>query len=129
MSEFLKTYYKLTAWFPRKMPENIQELEALRKVFVEAFGLEDSNQVFYTVFANIASVKATSIRIRYDHVTNIAKRLNINKLLQDQKILEYNSHMATLKVNETDQPTDTEPLPVGTSNDPGELQTLQESPS
>lgn len=127
MSELVKYYYRLTAWVPRKMPETKEQLEHLRKVFVEAFGLEDSHQVFYTVFANIASVKGTSIRIRYGQLVNIAKRLEINKLLQDQKVLEYNEHLATIKINE--EPANTDTLPIGTSDNSGELQALQESPS
>ena len=97
MQKIKQLYYKATAHVPRPMPTTKEELNKLKDIFRQAFGLEDNPQVWYTVFANIASKKATSTKISYGSLVNIAKRLDINKFLQDQKQLEYDAHMSTLE--------------------------------
>jgi uncharacterized protein YerC len=90
ISDMARLYYYLTAHIPRPMPESKEDLERLKEIFIKYYGLEDSPTVWYTVFANIASVKANKI-------TNIAKRLDINKLLQDQKQIEYQKQIDSLE--------------------------------
>lgn len=97
MSTFVKVYYYLTAYIPRPLPRTEIEIVQLKEVFIKYFGLEDNPQVWYTVFSNMASVKATKTRVFYGSLVNIARRLTINKFLQDQKQLEMEKHMATLE--------------------------------
>lgn len=97
MQKAVKLYYKATSWFPRALPQTKEDIDHVKQVFTQAFGLEDSHQVWYTLFANMASVKGSSMRVSYGSLANIAKRLDINKLLQDQKQLEYETHMDILK--------------------------------
>src|SRR5258708_3271739 len=92
-----KLYYRLTAWIPRPLPTSQEDIPRLKHIFIQAFGLEDSPQVWYTIFANMASVKSTSSRVSYGSLATIARRLEINKVLQDQKALEHGVHLAKLQ--------------------------------
>lgn len=126
-----KLYYKLTAHVPRHLPETSEDIKKIKEVFTQVFGLEDSPQVWYTVFANMASVKATSTRVSYASLVNIAKRLEINKLLQDQKKIEHDTHMLTLKEEaekaiEDAKSNDIPALPIGASDVSGDVPILQE---
>lgn len=133
MRSLHKLYYKLTANVPRKLPETEGDIKKIKEIFTQAFGLEDSPQVWYTVFANMASIKSTSVRVPYASLVNIAKRLTINKILQDQKIIEHDTHMLTLKEQaeaalETPE-KDVTALPIGAPDVQGELPIMQEPAS
>lgn len=96
MSPAIKLYYKLTASIPRHLPKTKEDVEKVKEIFTLAYNLKDSPQVWYTIFANMAAMKADETKISYKRLTNIAKRLDINKLLQDQKLVEHQKHMDTL---------------------------------
>lgn len=97
MQKIKQIYYKATAHIPRPMPTTQAELNKLKEIFSQAFGVEDNPQVWYTVFSNIAAKKPTSTKISYGSLVSIARRLDINKFLQEQKQLEYDTHMSTLE--------------------------------
>lgn len=114
ISDIARLYYFLTAHIPRPMPETQDDIDNLKEIFIKYYNLEDSPTVWYTVFANIASIKANKKTISYRAITNIAKRLDINKLLQDQKQIEYQKELDRLEKakvkDEQKKPHPTEPI-------------------
>lgn len=113
-----RAYYKLTGHIPRPMPETKEDLEKIKDVFKTYFDIKDDPQVWYTIFSNIGAIKADKVRFSYQSLANIAKRLDTNKLLQDQKQIEYQTHMDKLELGKTHEDAPKEP----TSDEPGSLE-------
>jgi hypothetical protein len=87
MKALIKTYYKLTGKIPRRLPQTPEEFDRIKKILIETYNLEDSPQVWYTVASHMASTHPAEIKRSYEALANIAKRMKINGILQDQKLL------------------------------------------
>lgn len=118
-----KTYYLLTAHIPRKLPTNEVEFEALKKLFIKVYSLEDALPVWITVAGQITSTPAHKIRKSHASIVNAAKRLRINAIAHNQKMLamtelENRLRIASEKlVDELKNSNPTDPdLPAGSSN-------------
>lgn len=97
MDALTRSYYHLTAHWPRPLPRSSEDIAKIKDIFTQAFSLKDEHQVWYTVFSNMAAVKNTKSRVSYASLVTIARRLDINKLLQDHKTIESVQHLAKLK--------------------------------
>lgn len=133
MGPLAKIYYQLTSWYPRPMPTTQEEVDKVMSVFVQAFGLEEDEQTFYTVLSNMHAIKGTSTRFYYGSLLSIAKRLKINSLLNERKKLVMQQHLDKIKkANEEQQPSepdhesDLKLMQAGTPSVPTELPSVQE---
>ncbi len=97
MSSLYKLYYYLTAHYPRRMPETESEYLRLKEVLLQYFGVEDTSYVWVTVAGLVQNTKPTSIRKSYGSIANGAKRLKVNAIAQDQKVLAGKALEAKLK--------------------------------
>jgi hypothetical protein len=120
--DYHKFFYRLTAWFPRLLPTTQTEIDQLKQILVQHFGLKDDPRVWCTVLGQICSVKPTSIRKPYSHLVNVAKRLDINKLANDLKMVEIERLQVMLQ-EKLKEMADAN-VPEGAHNLEGTLQVL-----
>lgn len=97
LSKLATWWYQLTAYYPRKIAETEAEIEKLKFILTQHFGLKDDPRTWATVFGQMTSVKATSIRKPYSHYANAGKRLYMNETIQGFKMLEINKLHAMLE--------------------------------
>ena len=95
----IRAYYHLTAYIPRRLPTDHAELNDFRGTLQQYFGLEDKHEVWLTVYGHIQSTPATSLRKSYGSIANAAKRLQVNKTAQEQKIVAIQALQLMLKEN------------------------------
>ena len=74
--------YRLTPWFPRKLPTTKEEYEHMKAVLIKAYGVQDDPRVWATVAGHISSVPSFKIRVAWGSLANCGKRININELAQ-----------------------------------------------
>ena len=84
---FIKAYYHLTAYVPRKLPKDHLQLNEMREVLELYFGLPNRHDVWLTVYGQITSTPSTSLRKSYGSIANAAKRLQVNKVAHEQKLI------------------------------------------
>ncbi len=86
---FSKLYYLLTAYVPRKLPSDEWEYDDLKGILIKYFGLkQDDPKTWLTVAGHIQSTPTYKMTCSYGLLANVAKRLTVNKLAQEHKILE-----------------------------------------
>jgi len=83
MNSISRFYYKLTAYFPRKLPANSAELQRFCDILHEAYGLPDTHSTWITVSGQITSTPPHKLRRPWGEIANCALRLSINSLAQD----------------------------------------------
>ncbi len=84
----LNIYYLLTAYLPRRLPSTKEELARLREVLVNHYGLEDRSDIWLTIFGNLSSRPATSLWFYYGQLNAVGRRMDINKLVHQEKLIE-----------------------------------------
>jgi len=87
MKALLKAYYKITGKIPRHLPQTKEEFEKIKSILISTYDLEDTPQVWYTVASHMTALHPQKIKQSYEAMANVAKRMKINGVLQDQKIL------------------------------------------
>ncbi len=93
-----KGYYQLTAAFPRRMPSTPEEFEKTKSILINYFGLDDRPDIWLTVCGQLTGTKATSIRKPYKDLANAAKRLNINLVAHNKKLVAISELNAKLEL-------------------------------
>src|SRR6267154_557410 len=94
---FTKAYYKLTAWYPRRLPNTPEKALALKDLLQKNFDLPDRPDVWLTVYGQMTSVAPSKIRISYQRLVNAGLRLDINGVVHFQKQVENERLMAKLQ--------------------------------
>lgn len=84
---FIKFIYKLTGYFPRKLPKTNEEFEALQTILKTYYGVDDREDTWLTLCGQIHSTPATKIRRSYKGLANACNRLDVNKTARDIKEL------------------------------------------
>lgn len=110
-----KAYYHLTAYLPRPLPKNTEDLLRLKVTMTNSYGLKDSPEVWYTIASQISSTPSTKIRKSYGSMVNAAKRLDINKVAQGLKehiIQEHEAKIIKITENIVNAPKPDEPEPA-----------------
>lgn len=128
-----KLYWFASQALPRKLPETKEELDQLKSILTQFFGLEDEPAVWATVCGQITSTEATSVRKSYRSMVNAAKRLRINLIANNEKVIAYAAlkrrlEETTLKVvNELKKEEENGAVvPGGTSGISGEVSAMPE---
>ncbi len=116
-------YYRLTAHYPRLLPRSEEEVNKLKTILVQHFGLKDEPQVWTAVFGQMCSVKPTSVRKPYSHYVNVARRLDINNIANGLKGLEIMKLQVKLQEKLKEQGLGN--MREGTFDHQGELPSLQ----
>lgn len=93
----LTAWYRLTAYVPRRLPTSHQELDNFRTIAQEYYGLECTSDQWITVCGQITSTPASSLRKSYGSIINAAKRLNINRVAHEQKLVAADRLKAKLE--------------------------------
>lgn len=94
-------YYKLTASIPRPLPRSEDEFLILKEIFKTHFHLKDEPAVWATVCGQLTSVPPTKLKKSYRSTVNAAKRLEINYIIQKQKLQAIND--LTLQIKQDEQ--------------------------
>lgn len=102
MDFIFKTWFWLTAYIPRPLPTNEDEYENFQQDLIQYFGLEDNDHVWITVASQIHATPPTSLYRSYGKIANAAKRLKVNAIAQDQKLLAVGNleHKLKLKLED-----------------------------
>ena len=90
-------YYKLTANWQRKLPTSIDELFELKLILQTYYGLGNSFEEWVTVLGHIQGTRGDSLTNSYANLVNPAKRLKVNKMVQDEKILSIQENQKILE--------------------------------
>lgn len=85
MNFVAKLFYKLTFFWPRKLPRNKEELELFKTVVINAFNVDDNEKALLTLLGNVQSTPANKSRRSWYELAVIANRLKVNSLMQDEK--------------------------------------------
>lgn len=93
----MKLYYFLTGYLPRRLPSTKDELDALRCTLQLYYGLGDSLDEWICVLGHLQATPARSLRNSYINLVNPAKRLRVNKLAQDEKMLAIGANQKILE--------------------------------
>lgn len=88
MHDLFKIYYLITAYLPRKLPSTKEELSHIRYVLTHYYGLEDRSDIWLTIFGNLTSRPAISLWFYYGQLNAVGRRMDINKLLHQEKLIE-----------------------------------------
>lgn len=83
----IKLYWHLTAYVPRKLPKDQAEYAAFCETLEQYFGIRNSYDVWMTVAGQVTSTPPNCLRKSYGSIANAAKRLYINKVAHDQKLI------------------------------------------
>lgn len=102
MDFIFKTWFWLTAYIPRPLPTNEEEYLNFQQDLIQYFGLEDNDHVWITVASQIHATPPTSLYRSYGKIANAAKRLKVNAIAQDQKLLAVGNleHKLKLKLED-----------------------------
>lgn len=98
MNLVLKLFYKLTFFWPRKLPRNQREWELLKTVVIDVYGVEDNEKTLLTLIGNCQSTPPNKSRRSWYELAVIAKRLKVNSLMQDEKQKIISSLEEKLKI-------------------------------
>lgn len=107
----IKIWFKLTAWFPRKLPDTIEKLDRMLEVLKKYFGLEAGPDVWITVLSQIGATPPTQSRRSLSSIATVARRLKVNKLANDKKAGYYKEIQEILaqKIESVGDKKDAEP--------------------
>jgi hypothetical protein len=97
MNALTRTYYKITAHLPRKLPRTPLEFSNLRKIMIDAYLCNDQPSTTMVLAGQVTSTEAHKIRKSYAHIANCIKRLEINAIAAEfrgQAIAENNQRLA-----------------------------------
>lgn len=94
-------YYKLTVHMPRRLPEHPKDWARLKFILSNHFGVKDDPITWYCVASQVTGTPPDKIKITYASLVNRAKRLNVNELAQDQKIIA--GHEITRRMKEVQE--------------------------
>lgn len=97
MNSIIRTYYRLTAFIPRPLPRTENEFLDLKAKLIHYFDVQDRPDIWMTVCGQMTSLAPVKTRISYQRLVNVAKRLDINGVVHNQKVLENGKLMARLK--------------------------------
>lgn len=92
-----KIFYKLTQYYPRRLPDSKHEISRMQFIMTHYLGLELGDGVWYTVLSQMMAGRPTSLRKSYASMVNAGKKLKISKLVQDHKIVEHENYLNKLK--------------------------------
>lgn len=83
----VRLWLLLTAGWPRKLPQTLDEWNSLKERLHLYFGVEDEPTRWYTVAGYVMSTPPGSMRRSLSYLANVANRLHVNQLAQDQREL------------------------------------------
>lgn len=134
MKYVLIVWYWLTAYVPRPLPTDHDEYLSFKQALHHYFGLDDNDHVWMTVASQIHSNPPTSLYRSYGKIANAAKRLKVNAIAQDQKLLALSNLETKLrekaeklsKEAEVDGTTKLTDVLEGTFHSGGEVPSLPE---
>lgn len=118
-----RLWFQATALYPRRLPVNEKQIQDLKQVLTQHFGLKDDPRTWATVFGQMTSVPPTSIRKPYAHYVNVGKRLYINETIQGFKMLEIGKLQSMLEEKLREAANDKQ-MPEGPHDHQGELPSL-----
>lgn len=75
---FLKLYYYLTRYWPRRMPRTDEDMKKLTQVLKKYYGLDDDPAKLSMIAGQIGAMPASSMRKSYGALVNSALRLDVN---------------------------------------------------
>lgn len=83
----MKIYWIVTSWIPRPLPRSKAEWEKFKKVLSLFLNVPNEPQSWATVAGHVSAIPSHNTRKPYRYFANVAKRLAINKLAQDERSL------------------------------------------
>lgn len=95
--KLLQAYFFLTSSYPRLLPRNETEFDNLKRVLHKYYSLEDDPTTWITVSGQITGVPPTSVRKSYGSLANAARRLRINQVAHQKKLVEIEKIELRLK--------------------------------
>lgn len=90
-------FYWLTTYLPRKIPTDSVSLSRLKHILMKYYNVPNQADCWLTIYGQLHSIPAIRLRKSYGHLANAAKRLAINKLVQEEKLLEIKKLEARLE--------------------------------
>lgn len=69
------------------LPTNAEQFEEMKKVMIN-FGTEDQPEVWYTIASHIQAAKAWQTRMLFQELIDVGRKVIINRVAQDQKVIE-----------------------------------------
>jgi len=96
MNFLLKTYFKLTAYLPRKLPTTPEEYARFKHMLLKYYDVADEPKTWATVAGQVTSTPHYSIRKSFGVIANTVKRLEINALAQQDRVLAFEAINARL---------------------------------
>lgn len=125
----IQGYFRLTGSLPRRLPETKEELERMRETLIQYFGVDEAPETWYTVYSEITGTCRTNMRRSLKELANVARRLHVNQIVQDHKVLASEAIRAKLeeKLKEVVSEEGSD-VREGASDIQGKLQTLREAP-
>ena len=85
MSTAKKLWYRLTAWYPRKLPRTATQYAGLKDVLRQAFGLRDEPATWATAAGQVSSTQANKARRPLTHIVNAVRRIDTNKCAAEDR--------------------------------------------
>lgn len=82
---------------PITLPRTEAEFLKLKQTLIDLYDLEDSPEIWHTVCGAITSTPAWRLKKPILDIVNPAKRLKVNKVAHDQKMLAYEQVELKLK--------------------------------
>lgn len=70
------------------LPVNAEEFEAMKMLLRTGYEVLDQPEVWYTVASHIQAQKAWETTIKIQELANVARKVIINRVAQDQKEIE-----------------------------------------
>lgn len=125
-----KVWYQLTARMPRHLPQTFDQWAKLKAILHIHYGVPDEPLSWAAIAGQITSLEATCMRKSYQSLANAAKRLKVNQVAHDLKMIAYQENEANLKAKlqkamENLANTDDTTLPKGPHSIQPDLQILQ----
>lgn len=80
MSWLEKTWYRATAWVPRRLPENDEAFYELIWVMTNVFDIPAEPDVRITIVGQVTSTQPNKMYRSYLSIANAAKRMNVNRV-------------------------------------------------
>lgn len=83
--QFAKIYYLLTMSYPRLLPRTQEDIEVLRGLFRDHYGLEMDEPENYTFLSQLMAGDPTSLRRSYTSIVGAVKKLRLAKVVGKEK--------------------------------------------
>ncbi|HRH25105.1 MAG TPA: hypothetical protein PLQ20_02080 [Candidatus Paceibacterota bacterium] len=99
MNFLKKMFYTLTAHYPRVLPSTEDEYKKMKHILNAYFEVPDDAKYWATIAGQITGTTPTKMRRTYKSLSNVAKRMDVNKLAQDHKLIAYEQLEAKLKAH------------------------------